>query len=172
MNPKHLLDMAKLLVDPPVSVRGAPRQMNLRRAVSDAYYALFHAVSADVERSWPGESRLKKALRRAVNHRDLRTASERFRQKEANGKNGAVKNGWLTAISPELDLVANTVVDLQNFRHKADYDPDYRLSRNEARDIVLSAVEAVEALGSLRNRTEYGWYLAGVLIGPDRLKRG
>ena len=45
MNPDHLLDQANLLIQ--ASVAGAPRQVDLRRAISTAYYALFHfAMSA------------------------------------------------------------------------------------------------------------------------------
>src|SRR4051794_12882066 len=42
-NAEHLLDQAERLIAP--GGRGAPRQVDLRRAISNSYYALFHAVS-------------------------------------------------------------------------------------------------------------------------------
>ena len=45
-NPEHLFDQADELATPPAT--GAPRQSSLRRAISTAYYALFHAILTDV----------------------------------------------------------------------------------------------------------------------------
>ncbi len=44
MNPDHWLDAAKRLLEQPR--RGAPRQVDLRCAVSLIYYALFHWLTA------------------------------------------------------------------------------------------------------------------------------
>jgi hypothetical protein len=43
-NAEHLLDQAERLIAPVGP--GAPRQVDLRRAISSAYYAVFHAVLA------------------------------------------------------------------------------------------------------------------------------
>ena len=47
MNWRHLIDVARNLagvIDDTPSAPGRPRQMDLRRAVSSAYYAMFHAL--------------------------------------------------------------------------------------------------------------------------------
>lgn len=67
-----------------------PLQASLRRAVSAAYYALFHLLVDD-------------AVRRMV-----------------------------TALQPELELVAATFVDLQHARHEADYNTAWRPTRPDA----------------------------------------
>ena len=41
-NPDHLLDQADRLITS--QGRGAPRQADLRRAISTAYYSVFHAI--------------------------------------------------------------------------------------------------------------------------------
>jgi hypothetical protein len=41
LDPEHLCDQAERLVAPPPA--GPPRQVDIRRAVSAAYYAIFHA---------------------------------------------------------------------------------------------------------------------------------
>ena len=43
-NPEHLLDQAERLA---ATGTGAPRQTNLRRAISAAYYAVFHRTLVD-----------------------------------------------------------------------------------------------------------------------------
>ena len=45
LNPDHLLDQAERLTTAPGS--GPPRQADLRRAISTAYYAVFHAIATD-----------------------------------------------------------------------------------------------------------------------------
>lgn len=40
LNPNHLLEQADRLIAAPAA--GPPRQVDLRRAISSAYYALFH----------------------------------------------------------------------------------------------------------------------------------
>jgi hypothetical protein len=42
LNPDHLFDQAERLVA--TTAGGAPRQADLRRAVSSVYYGLFHAI--------------------------------------------------------------------------------------------------------------------------------
>jgi hypothetical protein len=42
LNPKHLLDQAARLIIPPPA--GPPRQVDVRRAISSAYYGAFHAT--------------------------------------------------------------------------------------------------------------------------------
>lgn len=74
VNPNHLLDAADHLV----SERrpGAPRQANLRRAVSSVYYALFHWLAQCAADSLVGVAETAgdswTRVYRALNHRDLR----------------------------------------------------------------------------------------------------
>src|SRR5947207_6601479 len=44
-NPEHLLQQAEKLIGAPTL--GQPRQVDIRRAISAAYYALFHAASIE-----------------------------------------------------------------------------------------------------------------------------
>jgi hypothetical protein len=45
LNPDHLFDQADRLI---VSTAGPPRQVDLRRAISAAYYGVFHIVATAV----------------------------------------------------------------------------------------------------------------------------
>jgi len=44
LNPEHLFEQAENLVAPPEA--GPPRQVDVRRAISAAYYGVFHATAA------------------------------------------------------------------------------------------------------------------------------
>jgi hypothetical protein len=54
-NAEHLLDQAEPLIAPVGP--GAPRQVDLRRAISSAYYAVFHAVLAAAADEFVGRAR-------------------------------------------------------------------------------------------------------------------
>jgi hypothetical protein len=74
LNPDHLLDQADRLTTPPVG--GAPRQADLRRAISTAYYALFHAVLTEAADDLMGSTQRQSAryalVYRSIDHRAIR----------------------------------------------------------------------------------------------------
>src|SRR5437667_2139211 len=76
--PDHLLEQAQLLTN--LNQR-RPRQASLRRAVSTAYYALFHLLISDACRSvvpGPASVLLRNQIARAFTHREMHIASNRF----------------------------------------------------------------------------------------------
>jgi hypothetical protein len=54
LNPDHLFDQADRLI---VSTAGPPRQVDLRRAISAAYYGVFHIVATAVADQFVGAGR-------------------------------------------------------------------------------------------------------------------
>lgn len=141
-----LLAQAKLLASKEPQ---KPKQASLRRAVSAAYYSLFHLLTEDAVRAMFGGSDatgLRDVLRRAFQHTRMKNAARGF---------GAANlaDPWkpvLAAPSLQLALVAGTFVDLQQARHEADYNPGRRLSRAEAIDLVERADAATAAWKSIR----------------------
>jgi hypothetical protein len=77
-NVDHLLEQAERLIAS--TGRGAPRQVDLRRAISSAYYALFHAVSIAGADHVVGRARqsgpLYALVYRSIDHRALRRFCE------------------------------------------------------------------------------------------------
>lgn len=150
LNPDHLLDQADRLVAPPGG--GAPRQADLRRAISTAYYALFHSILTEVADIFAGRTQRHTAryalVYRSVGHKTLRELceeiikpipSQRYRRHTPRGGFGA-----------DLLAVANAIVDLQEKRHLADYDP---LFRARTLDTTLAIDTARAALLRLRAAT-------------------
>src|SRR5262249_29408591 len=74
LNPDHLFEQADKLIAPPP--HGPPRQVDLRRAISSAYYGVFHAVLAAVANSFIGSTKQSTSLYslvyRSIDHHALR----------------------------------------------------------------------------------------------------
>jgi len=57
---------------------GNPSQASLRRAVSTAYYALFHLLIEDAAQRWQGSPEAHTGLQRAFSHGPMKNTSIRF----------------------------------------------------------------------------------------------
>ena len=103
-----------------------PRQASLRRAVSAAYYALFHLLVSEASRklasSQPPQLRLQ--IRRAFVHGDMKSACEFFTGSSIVDPNSPANLLHLIALplEPDLRRIAARFVELQQARHTADYD--------------------------------------------------
>jgi len=129
MNPDHLLEHADVLIGAGLS-SGRPGQADLKRGISSAYYALFHfvmsaAVDMALGKTAPRDSLYARAYR-SLTHEDLRKRS-----------------GTARAISANIKAFADAIVELQEARHNADYDPLFRVSKSEAIAKVLTARDAI-----------------------------
>jgi len=109
-----------------------PRQASLRRAISTAYYALFHLLTTAAVSNWKNVWQ-RPVLARAFEHRRMNDACSRARHKEfPNPKDASVRH---------LKGVAKTFGDLQQHRHTADYDNSKKWTRTE----VLAQIESAQA---------------------------
>ena len=138
MNPAHLLDLAKQIAQ---LDGGKPRQASLRRAVSTAYYALFHALCWQCATTVVGG-----AFR-----------SPRF---------WAIVTPIYPAVDHGTALLGRAFLNLHTARIKADYDPAEAFSRAQALELVAQASTAVETVGSLDR--EEGLALVGKLLAKSR----
>jgi hypothetical protein len=142
LNPEHLLDQAERLIS---WARGAPRQADLRRAVSDTYYALFHAVCAAAANQFVGSSRqtdpLYGLVYRSVEHRSLRQLCEDIGKPVLPARYQPYLSNRSLGLG--IEFFALVVVDLQAKRHAADYDPMSRLSISDARTAIRMARRAL-----------------------------
>ena len=116
--------------------RKQPRQASLRRAVSSAYYALFHLLIAEAVSKWKiGTQRPQFA--RIFEHGRMNAASERVLN---------VKLFPFTGHDPvavgHLKKIATTFSQLYEQRQTADYDLATRWSRTEVLALIESVVEA------------------------------
>jgi len=136
MNPGHLLEQAEnLILTQPT---GAPRQADLRRAISTAYYGVFHFVMAAAADLVLGKTAPKDDLYarvyRSLNHRELKDRSNDLR-----------------AIGGKIKAFIDAVISLQKDRHDADYSPLYRVSKSDA---LAKVTLARSAIVSFRDASE------------------
>lgn len=165
LNPEHLLEQADRLIAPIGG--GAPRQADLRRAISTAYYGIFHAVVTSAADDLVGRTHRETPryalVYRSVAHRGLRglcediikpTLPAKYRKHEPRGGFGS-----------EITALATAVVDLHEKRHSADYDPLFRARMSDA---VFALATARTALARLRSATasRRKAFLALVLFSP------
>jgi hypothetical protein len=143
-----------------------PRQASLRRAVSSAYYALFHLLANEaVQVLAPSSpSNLRSRVRRAFAHNDMKSVCQQF----GKGSAGALGAGTVALVAPPLEsqivFVARVFVELQEERHEADYD----LSRQFLRWDVLSKIDLVKQAFSqwklVRAKANARVFLAALLL--------
>lgn len=72
---RDLLEQARHLA---VRDRSRPRQANLRRAISTAYYALFHLLVDEATRALIADPALHPLVGRSFDHGDMKNASQVF----------------------------------------------------------------------------------------------
>lgn len=142
---RQLLDQAQELATKDAY---RPTQANLRRAVSGSYYALFHMLVADSTRSLLGATqqsqRSRDVLARTYSHAEMAKSSKSF-----SGGWGALPESIKRClpsgqVDPGVMLVAKTFAELQEERHRADYDLSDPFLRDEALELVQSARNAAE----------------------------
>jgi len=143
INPEHLFEQADKLITPQT---GRPRQVDIRRAISAAYYAIFHATVTAAADQFVGltnrdESRYG-LLYRSVDHKWLRELCKEVQKTtlSSNFRPYAPPGGF----GVDIAEFAAAVVALQIKRHTADYDVMVRMNRSDA---VLAIAEARAALG-------------------------
>lgn len=111
---------------------GKPKQANLRRAVSAAYYAIFHLLvdegSASVGSKLAAAGKDK--IRRAFTHADMKSVCSQYAKAAMPGAvHHQIAPLLSMPIAADLRNVAETFVQLQEVRHLADYDLSCKFSR-------------------------------------------
>lgn len=143
LNPEHLFEQALQLVAAPAA--GAPRQSDIRRAISAAYYGVFHfvltALADEVVGSTKRGTSRYELVYRSLDHRRLKdlcsevakpTLPPKYRPYEPSIGFGSNIPGFATAI-----------IELQDKRHRADYSQIMRFRASDARAAVATARSAI-----------------------------
>ena len=131
MLPRNLILSARKLVGK--GTQGPPRQSDLKRAMSTAYYAMFHALCRNCADSLIGKTkaaRSQSAWRQAYRALDHGFAKDQCRKKSI-----------MDRFPAGIQDFASQFVELQERRHEADYDPFSKLTRHD----VLTAIDAANA---------------------------
>ncbi len=137
---RDLLEQARTLA---TLDSGKPKQANLRRAVSAAYYAIFHYLVDQSCRAIMGahhaQRGYRQALARGFVHSTMKAACASFAGSQLP-KAVAKPLPNTFAVDREIRAIATTFSELQQKRYLADYDLSERFKRSE----VLTLIEQVE----------------------------
>ncbi|MCU0838495.1 MAG: hypothetical protein MUE49_07215 [Rhodospirillales bacterium] len=137
MEPLDLIKTARLLAGSEPD-RRKPSEADLKRAISTAYYALFHAIARNAADRFAGTGRELSEpawlhVYRALEHRQAKVACEQARNPD-------------TFFPPSLFSCADAFVELQKARHAADYDPNHRVSKTDALGLIRQMENAIRDL--------------------------
>jgi hypothetical protein len=139
-----------------------PKQANLRRAVSSAYYAVFHLLTSQTSALYAVEPGLAARINRTLNHADMKKASTMIANN--NLPKAVQPPGGVYTAPADLKTVANAFLSLQQARHEADYDLSQSLRRHEVLAHVQLARQAFEAWERVRKTDDARLYLASFLL--------
>lgn len=153
----ELLNVAQFLADQS-SGRASEQNARRRRAVSSAYYALFHALSsvcADTLSGRTQDADVADLVYRALGHAELRKT---------------LKSADARRLAPGVASVAEAFAKLQERRYDADYaDPGLTIGAPETFDAIEIAREAILVLAELDPKTRLR--LAVLLLATSRQRQ-
>ena len=130
-----------------------PRQSNLRRAVSTAYYAMFHCLAhccATTLVGGPSADRSEPAWRQA--YRAL---------EHAQVKRSCANKSLLSKFPQEIQDFAGEFVSMQAKRHLADYDPFARFTKLDVQEEIAATRIMIEGFQSVpvKHRRAFAVYV-------------
>src|SRR5437868_10492632 len=118
---------------------GRPKQATLRRAVSTAYYGLFHFLIEESTALLFGATQddvpFRQLAARAFIHAKMKSVCTEFVKPNPQQVHSLLQSFWQRlgiANQPQARLVAQTFIDLQDDRHTADYNLAVSFSRQDA----------------------------------------
>jgi hypothetical protein len=159
--PEHLLEQARHLAQ---RERTRPRQASLRRAVSTAYYALFHFLIREAIRQIApnlNEDNYNRAYR-WFDHGSMSSVARAFSQEVVRVPKS--KDVLIQKNDSGVIFIAENFADLQDLRHLADYDPGAVFLRVD----VLAKIDGVETAflswPAVKNTPEANTFLLSLLL--------
>ena len=150
-----------------------PKQASLRRAVSAAYYALFHETIDRAVASFlsgaDATGLVGDRLRRVVDHKAALKAAKWFAGPATSLPPSIqmMRGAPQPAIDPALSGVCRVFIDLQAERHRADYDLSAPFARAETRRRIADAEQAIRDLRTLPARGDSLIFFLGCLFGES-----
>ena len=161
------MNLAAELLDQAVMLAGRepknPKQASLRRAVSAAYYALFHLLAEAAARQLAelcgrGDAGTISRVTRAFSHNDMKKVAEKFANSDVPA--ALQSSGQKYATPEDLKLVAVVFGLLYQARQEADYNTGEPVNRSEAQKLIRKAREAFDAWEQVKTTDDARMYLA------------
>lgn len=157
-----LLDTARRL-----AATTGPTGADIRRAVSTAYYALFHRLIEAAGAALVPAADQQQALARRFSHTEMKKVCQLVFKSPVPP---FAVPFFGSAPTADLVTVAKAFVDLQERRHAADYDTGTSLTPSSASDAVQDVQDAFDAFARLTPVTTQP-FLVLLLVGEPKPPR-
>ena len=139
------------------------RNVSERRAVSAAYYALFHHINAAaaslIAPNVPAETNHR--IQRWFEHAKMKEICGRFIKPQLDQP---LRDLVGATAPPDLQNVARSFIDLQEARHNADYDLSFKLSSADAHQLITVAVRAIASWDRIATSAEANIFVLSLLM--------
>ena len=138
--------------------RRRPRQASLRRAISAAYYALFHLLISEAVSKWKIADHRPK-LARMFEHSRMNTASQRTRNVSTYPFTGQDPT-----VVANLRRIATAFNRLYDQRQMADYDLTVDWSRTDVLALIKAVDQAFLSMKAIRDTSIANDYLLSLFL--------
>ncbi|GEO82734.1 hypothetical protein [Pararhodospirillum oryzae] len=156
---KELIATAQTLVH--AKGKRKPKQADLRRAVSTAYYAVFHALARVGADSLVGTSKSARPNRAWV---------EVYRSLDHGSAKTACQAATNISFPQGIKNFADAFVQLQNARHEADYNPMIRLNKMDTLSYIALAEDGINTLND-QNQNDKRAFAVWVLMSSKGVQQ-
>jgi uncharacterized protein (UPF0332 family) len=151
---EDLLEQANHLAQlEPVS----PKQASLRRAISTAYYALFHLLIDEAVSHWT-IGRQRSIIARVFDHDKMKKVCGEVAERAKSDN----------TVPRELNTVARAFHRLQQDRLTADYDNSKAWTRTDAEEVIAVARDAFQAWRAIANDDAAQDFLLNLFLPKPR----
>lgn len=137
IDPQELINTCHKLV--PTAAGPPPSQADMRRAISTAYYALFHTLAASNAELIAGQPQSNISS----------YAWERVYRRLDHGRAQNNLRAALNLLSQSGANFARTFIELQDQRREADYNPNAVVTRSDTINIIAQAQTAIRDFAQL-----------------------
>lgn len=163
----------RLVVEQSSSPGGTSGDIELRRAVSSAYYGLFHRLTTAGSMLFAiGGEPLRFQAARAFSHTAMRKICDAYVRNPARPFSSGLEH--LNPSTPDQRLidVANAFARLQEGRHAADYDLSPVIKTSYAAELVRIAETALADFDAIEAQSETTLFLTALLLADRWTRRG
>ncbi|HUI82497.1 MAG TPA: hypothetical protein VLY24_31460 [Bryobacteraceae bacterium] len=145
----------------------APHQPSLRRAVSTAYYALFHLLISEATKNWQ-RPELRAALGRVFDHGPMKQAADKKVRNSTTISRQSHQRVRKKTVALHLRNVADAFGQAQYHRNEADYNMDREWNSTEVLLHIDLIADAFKSWNSIREEPAAQAYLVSMLPSKER----
>ena len=144
-----------------------PHQASLRRAVSTAYYALFHLLISEATANWQ-RPELRATLGRVFDHGPMKQAADKKSTELNKYFDEKPPEGPERTLAHNLRIVTNTFGQAQYHRNEADYNTAREWDLTEVLLHIDGITDAFKSWNIIREEPAAQAYLVSMLPSKER----